>query len=219
MRKYFEQWFGKQTYGDGGSGQVFVQSVQCRLADPADAGDRCPDRRSVWTQMERCVRIPKKKVPINRDFFAAGDGNRIIFQMHRMVKFWAILRLRIICTRNMSKIKNGTYARIIRLNAKSIRVIKNTGEKVTIKMDKEHGLLVCIGYAITVHRSQGVTLDEVNVIADGMFECGQLYVALTRCKSREGMRIIGKIKPEHICANEEAIAWMSETIQNKEPER
>ncbi len=125
----------------------------------------------------------------------------------------------IICTRNMSKIKNGTYARIIRLNAKSIRVIKNTGEKVTIKMDKEHGLPVCIGYAITVHRSQGVTLDEVNVIADGMFECGQLYVALTRCKSREGMRIIGKIKPEHICANEEAIAWMSETIQNKEPER
>ena len=32
------------------------------------------------------------------------------------------------------------------------------------------------------------------------------------------MRIIGEVRPEHIIASEEAIAWMSNAIRDKEPE-
>lgn len=51
-----------------------------------------------------------------------------------------------------------------------------------------------IAYAITIHKSQGQTYDKVT-IHPNCFAPGQLYVALSRCKTRQGMYICGTIKP------------------------
>lgn len=49
---------------------------------------------------------------------------------------------------------------------------------------------VRLGYAITAHKSQGMTLDYVEIDCRKFFSAGQMYVACSRGKSLEGMRVI-----------------------------
>lgn len=48
-----------------------------------------------------------------------------------------------------------------------------------------------LAYAITVHSSQGMTLQEAEIDLTKTFEPGQGYVALSRLKTIEGLRLIG----------------------------
>ena len=48
-----------------------------------------------------------------------------------------------------------------------------------------------LGYAITIHKSQGMTMDNIAVDMEGHFADGMTYVALSRCTSREGLYLIG----------------------------
>jgi ATP-dependent DNA helicase PIF1 len=49
-----------------------------------------------------------------------------------------------------------------------------------------------IAYALTIHRCQGMTLNQASIILDkNIFECGQAYVALSRLKSLDNMYLTG----------------------------
>jgi len=59
-----------------------------------------------------------------------------------------------------------------------------------------------LAYAITIHKSQGQTFDKVNIIPE-IFDDGQFYVAVSRCKTIENVYFAGSINPKKISANKE----------------
>lgn len=46
-----------------------------------------------------------------------------------------------------------------------------------------------LAWSITIHKSQGLTFDKVRIDAARIFASGQLYVAMSRCRSLEGIEL------------------------------
>ncbi len=55
-----------------------------------------------------------------------------------------------------------------------------------------------LAWAITIHKSQGLTFDRAIIDAQAAFAHGQVYVALSRCKSFEGIVLRSKIVPSSV---------------------
>jgi ATP-dependent DNA helicase PIF1 len=60
-----------------------------------------------------------------------------------------------------------------------------------------------LAWAMTIHKSQGKTFSQVIIdLAGGAFEFGQLYVALSRCTSIEGITLLRPVKPADVKVDE-----------------
>ncbi|MBK9152609.1 MAG: ATP-binding domain-containing protein [Saprospiraceae bacterium] len=79
-----------------------------------------------------------------------------------------------------------------------------------------HPISTELAWAITIHKSQGKTFDRVIIdLGSGAFEAGQTYVALSRCRTLEGIILKRPLKPrdiivdERICEFYEQIRYLS----------
>lgn len=69
-------------------------------------------------------------------------------------------------------------------------------------------LPIILGWAITIHRSQGLTLEKVHIdLGQGAFETGQTYVALSRCRSLATLSIARPVRSGDIKVDPQATAF------------
>jgi ATP-dependent exoDNAse (exonuclease V) alpha subunit len=65
--------------------------------------------------------------------------------------------------------------------------------------------------ACTIHKSQGKTFDKVVIdLKGGSFAHGQTYVALSRCKSLEGLKLIAPLQKWHIILDYHIVEFVSQ---------
>lgn len=121
---------------------------------------------------------------------------------------------------------NGAMATVVRLGDDSIRikladdgiehdVRRERWTKYRYKFNSESGQLerepeweyeqfpAILGWAATIHKCQGITLDRASVdVGEGAFDCGQAYVALSRCRSLDGLYLAKELRESDIQVDE-----------------
>ena len=137
-------------------------------------------------------------------------------------------RVVMLCNDKNNTWVNGSFGTIIEIKDNGLKIrIEDNGSEVSVErykwtyleydvestedgkkklVTKERGLFeqypVRLAWAITIHKSQGQTYERVNVCAENIFAEGQLYVALSRCKTIEGMHISGKLTDSKVIASD-----------------
>jgi len=91
--------------------------------------------------------------------------------------------------------------------ASEIEVAKETWENIQYSVNKKTNQLeeevmgsfqqypLRLAWAITIHKSQGLTFEKAVIDAGAAFAAGQVYVALSRCTTLEGMVLLSRITP------------------------
>jgi ATP-dependent exoDNAse (exonuclease V) alpha subunit len=77
-----------------------------------------------------------------------------------------------------------------------------------------------LAWAITIHKSQGLTFERAIIEADASFAHGQVYVALSRCKTLEGLVLRTPLRPRSIIADPAVADYVRQTAaRHPDPSR
>ena len=66
-----------------------------------------------------------------------------------------------------------------------------------------------LAWAITIHKSQGLTFDEVVIDAGKAFAAGQVYVALSRCRRLDKIVLMSRITPKAVMMDQSVRGYLN----------
>ena len=127
---------------------------------------------------------------------------------------------------------NGDLAKVASIGKDSVRITfedgsfddvpRYTWEKVNFVFNDETGKIepvasgsftqfpMKLAWAVTIHKGQGKTYDRVSIdFGSGMFSPGQAYVALSRCRTLEGLSLTSPLKHKHVFADPRVDEFMA----------
>ena len=125
---------------------------------------------------------------------------------------------------------NGTLGIVKDINGEIIKVITQEGKLISVKKsawtlykyeyDERNKIImpypvgsftqypIKLAWAVTIHKSQGLTFDNVIIDAHRAFASGQVYVALSRCRSLEGIILTSRITESDILVDEKILSYI-----------
>lgn len=148
-----------------------------------------------------------ERTPVPRELFLK-KGARVMFQRN---------------DNDFNQYKNGTLGWVEEINDYKIKVRTDNGLLVNVEEarweqneyyidDKTKEIKTRVkgwfkqyplklAWAVSIHKSQGLTFDELAIEASDAFTYGQVYVALSRCTCLDGIHLLSQIPVQKIIAD------------------
>lgn len=138
---------------------------------------------------------------------------------------------KVMVTKNIFKegLVNGTLATVLSCTNSRVTIKTFNGNKVELgpkawsqlnprgkPIASIHQIPLRLAYAITVHKSQGMTLDAAIMDLSKVFQAGQGYVALSRLRSLDNLSLENSVSDETFRIDTECLEYEKELINKSE---
>ena len=155
--------------------------------------------------------FPDSSLPTDKELLLK-EGAQVVFVKNDPDKRWV----------------NGTIGQITEIVGKQIQILTESGAKHTVEQEiwenvryeydeeakKVNEIVIGtfqqfpikLAWALTIHKSQGLTFDKVIIdVGQGAFSGGQSYVALSRSRSLTGIKLRSTINARDIFVNQKVV--------------